>query len=58
LVPDHATTIMRSALDNTWRDLRRTHGHDAAAIVFRHPISRLDNGHRAHGADLIAASVA
>ena len=58
LVPDHATAIMRSALDSTWRDLRRNHGHDAGAIVFRHLISRLDEGHRAHGADLIAASAA
>jgi predicted nucleic acid-binding protein/tetratricopeptide (TPR) repeat protein len=55
-VPDRATSIMRSALDNTWRDLRRNHGRDAGAIVFRHLISRLDENHRAHGADLIAAS--
>lgn len=56
LVPDDAALIMRSALGNTWRDVCRSHGYRDGAIVFRHLISHLEEGHRAHGAELIAAS--
>jgi len=56
LVPDHASSIMRSALEQTWKDLRRRHGQSDAAIVFRHLVSHLAQSQQAHGAELIAAS--
>lgn len=47
---------MRSALEKTWREVRRSHGQGDGAIVFRHLITRLDEDNRAHGAELIADS--